>query len=518
MQGQWVKLLREPLLSSTPPAATRVARIVLLLVWLAFAAWLTWTHVPWRDEARAWSLMQMGTSWPDMFRTVHGEGHPYLWYIILRAGWDLFGVRQVLPVAGFLIGVAATALLVLRAPFRLGAIAVMIFSAWLGFEYVAVARNYGMAVLVMFVIAALWPRIRDSLWLGVLLLVWCNTNVPSVVLAGAMFLYRTLELWSEQSPRRSPEWGRWLGNAALSLVGVGLCFIAIYPPPTDAAAVAQSQSLTALNLLLALISSQRSFIDFGFGELSMVSQLYLWGALLMFARRPPAFLAALVGLVGLKLFFFFVYWGFYRHSAQFLAFMVALAWIEATKRKSAPADGDTAASTRIGGSIFLILLAAQSLMWITQPVVSTFRGIPYSNAANLAALLDRPEYRGATVMIDPDTYGEALVYQTGRPFWMIHQDRPGTVVPLVSSKGPPLMYDQLVAKAAILHRQTGRPVIIALRIPIDQVNSGSFAMIYADQTRLTPQSVATFLANTRRIARFPLAQTDEHFDVYVYPR
>ena len=27
----------------------------------------------------ALSLMQMGQSWPDMFRVVHGEGHPVVW-------------------------------------------------------------------------------------------------------------------------------------------------------------------------------------------------------------------------------------------------------------------------------------------------------------------------------------------------------------------------------------------------------------------------------------------------------
>lgn len=518
MQGRTSAWLAQPLVSTTDAARTRPARFALLLVWLALAAWLTWTHVPWRDEARAWSLMQLGQSWPDMFRAVHGEGHPYLWYIILRAGWDLFGVKQVLPVAGFLIGTAAAALLILRAPFRLGAIALIVFGVWLGFEYVAVARNYGMAVLVMFAIAALWRRIRDSLWLGLLLLALCNTNVPSVFLAGAILLYRTLELWGEQRPQISPEWRRWLCNALLALVGVILCFIAVYPPVNDAASSTQAQPLTLTNLLLAIFTGDRSFILIGFGDLNLLAQLYVFGSLLVFARRPAALTAALAGLIALKLFFFFVYPGFYRHSALFFGFMVALLWIEADKGRWLKSAATTPL-VRVGSWAFVILLGAQCLMYVTQPVAMTLKGIPYSNAANLAAVLNRPEYRGSQLMIDPDTYGEAVVYQTGRPFWLIRQDRPGTLMPLVNSNKPPLTLPHLLAQAEAVRQKTGRPVIIALGLRLDNVQSGTFPMVYASNTtQLTPADVADFKARTRKLAAMSQAQGDETYDVYVYPR
>ena len=36
----------------------------------------------------------------EMLRNVHGEGHPALWYLILRGGHDLLPYREVLPIAG----------------------------------------------------------------------------------------------------------------------------------------------------------------------------------------------------------------------------------------------------------------------------------------------------------------------------------------------------------------------------------------------------------------------------------
>ena len=275
MQGTIDRWLRQPLLAEEGAAANRWQRWVLLLAWLAVTAWLAWNHVPWRDEARAWSLMMMARNWPDLFRVVHGEGHPYLWYVILKAGHALSGAKEVLPVTGFVIGAAAAALLILRGPFRPLPLAAMAFSLWLGFEYSVMARNYGIAALLMFAIAALWPRVRDTLWLGVLLLLLCNTNVPSVFLAGAFALHRMLEIWSTNRDLRSAEWRRWAGSVALLLLGTALCFLAVYPPANDAAAAVNALPLTPINLLAALTTSYRAFIQVGFGDFSPMGTIQI---------------------------------------------------------------------------------------------------------------------------------------------------------------------------------------------------------------------------------------------------
>ncbi|WP_300975144.1 hypothetical protein [Sphingomonas sp. LHG3406-1] len=519
MIKSWDRWFRQPLLSDRPPSANRWARAGLFLVWLAVTAWLASKHVPWRDEARAFSLMLMGDSWIDMFRVAHGEGHPYLWYIILKAGHSLFGVREVLPAAGFVIGVAAAATLAFRSPFRLPVIAGLLFSLHLGFEYVVMSRNYGIAALIMLVIAWQWPRIRDSLWLGVLLLLLANTNVPSVFLAGAIFLYRMLELWSEQRDLRAPEWRRWIGNAVLVGLGALLCFIAVYPPANDAAASTNAVPLTPMNLLGALFTSVRSFVDLGFGIRSMMNQIVLVGSLLLFVRRPQALAAAVAGLVCLKLFFFFVYPGHYRHSALFFFLLIALAWIEADKVHPRERSKDQPPTALfLGAWFFVVLIVMQSVLYWRYPLKSTLKGRPHGHSADLAKILARPEFAGSLLMIDPDTMGESVVYQTGRPFWLIRQDRLGTVTPLASTGNKRLTLDRLLEQADSLYRRTGRPVVIALRLPLDRFETGTYDMMYHDFTVLTPASVARFKAATRPVASLRRAREDEEYDVYAYPR
>src|SRR5947208_8323685 len=152
-----------PLVGGTVILRDRRVRLGLLLIWLVFVIWLLSRHTFWRDEVRAFSLALSGSNVVEMLRNVHGEGHPALWYLILRGGHDIFPYREVLPVAGALIGIAAMAVFAFFSPFRTIIVAAVLFSFYGAFEFVVVARNYGISALVMFVLAALYSRMRNSL-------------------------------------------------------------------------------------------------------------------------------------------------------------------------------------------------------------------------------------------------------------------------------------------------------------------------------------------------------------------
>jgi hypothetical protein len=76
----------------------RRARLLVFLPWLALASFLALRHVMWRDEVRAYSLALTGNTVVDMLKAVHGEGHPALWYLLLRGLHGLLPYPQILPV------------------------------------------------------------------------------------------------------------------------------------------------------------------------------------------------------------------------------------------------------------------------------------------------------------------------------------------------------------------------------------------------------------------------------------
>lgn len=497
-----------------------VDRIALFVGWLALAAWFCLTHVFWRDEVRAFSLALSGSNVIDMLRNVHGEGHPALWYLILRGGHDLFPYREVLPVAAALVGISAMAILTFCSPFRSAIVGIVLFSFYGAFEYVAVARNYGLSVLVMFAIAALYSRTRNSLWFGLLVAILCNTNVPSCFLAAGFLLFRFVELLTEKPSPARRDVLIFIGNGLLAAVGAYLCFRTVYPTFNDAAVSSHLQHLDAAGVVNALIDRTWGFSHLGFNGFLPLPMDAILLAISCFGlvRKPAAIAAAVAALLALKLFFYFVYVSYYRHEVLYLMFLLSLFWLVAEDA------GGTWQTTKlqekaqfVGIAVFAALLVFQAARLIA-PVKAQFSGAPFSRAADVGRLLQRPELSNAIVMGDPDTMLEPLPYYANNPLWFVRQQRFGKVVRLANNARHELTLRDILADAESLHRQTGRPIVFLSHLELQTRQVIEHRVMFNDATILRPEDVKRFRSSTRLIASLRPSESDEDYDVYVYPR
>jgi hypothetical protein len=495
-----------------PNCARRDIRVrtILFVVWLLLVSWLVSTHVFWRDEARAFSLALSGSNFAEMFRNIHGEGHPALWYLILRSAHDLFPARAVLPAAAAVIGLGMMAIFTFRSPFRPPIIALVLFSLFGAFEYVVMARNYGISALVMFALAAAYPRVRDSLWFGIFLALLCNTNVPACILAAAFLLFRLVEMLGRNKAPTPRQWLIFTGNAALAAAGVLLCFLTVYPTPNSAAVSENFGVPTPAKILAALTGTEAGFSSLG------LQPLLLAVACLGLIRKPAALIAGIAGLVGLKLFFYFIYPAAYRHEALYLVFLLCLYWIAAEGAGGAWRERRWMDHLQLAGTaIFVAILFLQTIL-LLNPVVPQIKGIPFSRAADAGKLLERPELAGTIIIVDPDTMGESLAYYSNHPVWFLRQRRFGTVTELNDARQT-MTLDDILGDAEKLHQQTGRPIVFLSHAAIRPDPDPPFVM-WHDKTVMTADGVKRFLSATRLVARLRPAETDESYDVYVYPR
>ena len=168
-------------------AAAAIVPAAIFVAWMATVLWLASRHQMWRDEVRALSLAIDPPTLADMFAAIHGEGHPALWYLILRSGHALTGSVLVLPVAALLASAAGMAFLLARAPFEPLVKLLIAGSCFAIVEYPVVARNYGISLLPMFAFAALYDARRTrGVALGLILFVLANTNIHSAVAVVAL--------------------------------------------------------------------------------------------------------------------------------------------------------------------------------------------------------------------------------------------------------------------------------------------------------------------------------------------
>jgi len=505
--------LLEPtlLFGGEPSPSEKRARLAIFAGWLLLVGWFISGHTFWRDEVQAFSFALSGSGFAGMLRAVHGDGHPALWYLILRAAHDIVPTREVLPAAGAIIGIAAMAVFTRYSPFRTTIVALVLFSFWAAFEYVVVARNYGMSALLMFVIAALYPRTRNSLWFGVLLLVLCNTNVPSCLLAAMFLLFRLLEMMTGGTVHSKRDWVILVGNAALALFGALLCFLTVYPTFNDAA-VSPSYGDQTIGKLIGGLFDRTGFSNLGFPP------VLLLGCCFGLIRRPAALTVAIASLIALKLFFYVIYPSDYRHEILYLAFLLSLYWMIAEGAGGRWGEKPWMNLAERAGSLLMVALLAAQTWHLYVPIKLQLMGVPFSRSEDVGRLLQQPALRRAIVMADPDVMVEAVAYYADNPLYFLRQQRFGTTVRISNNARKLLTLEEVLADADRLHRQTGRPVVFLSHLGLQPDTNVRQKAMYDYYTIVTPASAKRFLASTRLIARLRPSGMDENYDVYLYPR
>ena len=479
------------------------------------------SHEMWRDEVRAFSVATQAASWGQLLSDLRYEGHPILWYALLRVGYIITGSNTVLPVLALVIAAAAAAVILRYAPFPVWLRLLAVFGAFLGYELSVSARNYGLGVLLLVLACVAFTRRTDRpIPLGIALFLLANTSVHGALGAMVILMMWGMDLMDAQARRRflsAPVF------AALALAVGGLAFAFVTSDPTPDMPWAFGLESLSLKKVLAAV-----FIDPGAGlrgvrEASITAASeYPWHLLgiesawpsrilvdiavawlLWFLRRSPrAFIGVVVTIVGYSVFFRTVYVAGLRHEGIVLFVIFAVCWIEQTR---AP-----------GRAISLGLLPLMVLQSLALPVL-IHRDVKYreSNSKAFAAFIDaNPRYRNAVLMSEADYLMESMPYYVSNPVFMPRQGEFANRVYFGTGRRKREL--TLAELASVAHRvscERRQPVLVAIGyqdFPFQSTGVG-----YPRYRGLTFTWDAESRARLGRpVARFPVATTDEHYTVY----
>lgn len=349
----------------------RKGEALAILAYGALATFLWSIHEPWRDEAQAWLIARDVESPLQLFGLMGYEGSPALWHLLImplaRLGLPFWSIG----VLHLLIILAAVVVLHLRAPFPLWQRVLITGGYFFAYEYSALARNYAVSVLLLFLIATLHAdRFRKPFLYAGLLFLLANANVHSLVAAFALSAAFAYELLLER--RGGVAVGRALG--ALAFVGAGglLAVLQLRPPPdlafwlsrwnTDMGAHHLSEIPSYLTDALMPIPQDQQYFWF-FNRVAPVMTGYInqghaWAALLVGLLVIAAYFATVALLlpdrkltlvylgatVGLIAIFFYRYAGSARHHGLIYILFLTLLWMHRAERGRAPAEATPAAT------------------------------------------------------------------------------------------------------------------------------------------------------------------------------
>jgi hypothetical protein len=517
-------------------------RVGIFALWLLIVVFLAWHHAFSRDEVRAFSIALKGDNTIAMLAGLHGEGHPALWYLLLRAAHFLIGGPEVLPLLSLAIAASAILLLALRSPFRWPVVALIAFSHFAIFEYSVMARNYGISMLLLFILAWVYPRRRDSgIVLGVLLFLLSNTNVHSALLVASFLLFWLIDLLLQDGLRWTPALRMYIVNALIASAGVVACVATVYPTYNDAAVIDRTGAFGLKLLIKAVLIPAESFADlamnfpktaivFAFpsslghlGWLKWPMSLAMFGSGLGLIRSPGALIASVASLIGLSILFTVVYQGRYRHEALWLVFLVTMYWITLTRgankqyRFPDRLEPSVKIVSRTGWALLILLLALQVPDGMKAIADVAFGSPPNSQSREFAAfVVKQPQFKNAIIIADPDFLLEPLPYYLPNRTYLMREQRFGTIVIFTKKALLRLTLDDMLASARELQTNSGEPILILVRTKLNPSDPGRIVKEGYNWTLvLTPEQVRRFLGATRMLASFSPSEQDESFDVYL---
>lgn len=514
-----VRPLTDPAWAAGSPRR-RLILCTVAVVWLLIVLATVWHHEFWRDEVRALSIAIAAPSLWDLPKYLTNEGHPIVWYALLRIGHQVLGSPLALPVVSVLVAFIAVLIFLFRSPFSLGLKLLFVFSVLPLYEYSVMARNYGISMLVMFLFAALYPyRRRHPFVLAGVLALLANTNIHSLLIASILTL---LWLWDEVVVDRQS-----LTTFRLALLGLagGLIFTAFLFAiktvlPDERTIVTQAVHANTIRSYLHPFLMVLRWPWLTMDEL-LPFRSGFWDGLLLgmlvlgLTVRTRLALGLLAAILAQGYLFTFVYPGRLRHEGILLLFTLVLYWMDAEAGPLFP--GFLPGRLRV---LALSVVLPSILLWdgvlAFSKVQQDFKAEMSSTKALGQWLSSHPELQDAIILCEPDYTIEALPYYYGaQHIYIPRESRFGTWVRFSTESMSVMSIGQLMDAAQRLKETESQTVLVVLGFPArDFEQNTSKAIIYKRVLVWTPAEWQRFKQSTKRLAEFRSSVSDENFDLY----
>lgn len=390
-------------------------------------------HSMWRDEMNVWLIARDSASLAALIENVHYDrAHPGLWHLCVAILHALFGHPVAMQLFHWLLGVGSIFLFWRYGPFTQVQKWLFTFGYLPFYEYLLIARNYAVAMALLFGICAAWPyRKRTYLPLAVLIALLANSNVYALLMAIALSLTLLIELFIEKDfPHRI-----WDVACSGGLILLG-CAVSLYfiLPPSEVADQALGEYVLGFDFRHLLRTIGRLFA----GYFTVIPNgnryvdLVLCGAIAIAAfslttlrliKKPYALAFYFLGnglFLGFTYFKFMA--NFVRHYGNFYLLLIAALWLAhyyadspAITRRFSRLEGWQQRSRRWFGRIFTAMLVVHLAGGVYGFGMDLL--VPYSASRAAAAYIKGTELQDAFAVASRDAQMASLSGYAGRSFY-----------------------------------------------------------------------------------------------------
>ncbi len=298
-------------------------------------------HAMWRDELNVWLIARDSSSLVELFGNIKYEGHPALWYLCLYLLNQFTSNPIAMQIFHLLIATGAVFVFIRYSPFSQLQKVLFCFGYLPFYEYLVISRNYAIGLLLVFTFCAVYPtRIKNYLWLAVILFFLANSNAYCLFIAIALGITLIIEYSFRQ--KLSPKLSAKSANIIISLIifslGIVSSLVQLIPPEDSTLQGGLNQWRLQLDLkhlakaitriwngyIIILVPSDRPLDLLLFALLSLFFVAFVVTLLI---RKPLALGLYLFGTVELLTFTYVKFLGVPRHYGHFYIIFLISLWI-----------------------------------------------------------------------------------------------------------------------------------------------------------------------------------------------
>lgn len=286
------------------------------------------THRPWLDEWQAVLIARQTPSLGGMLAQLHYEGHPPLWYLILRSAGAILPGDWIMPAVNAALASVGLWAILWTAPLPRVERLLLALNELVIFEFFTISRSLSLGTVLVFLALAFW-RSRAA-WLALALLPLCDFFFG--VIAGALVLVRLRD-------REDPVWPlRGLGLFIVGGIAAAWTVVPAHDIVSDPARGVLGGTFAFVQQIGTLMLPWQTGDDGPLWNGSAPNSLWLaltplFPLLCIRSLRGDRLSQALIfGLLGLLFLFGMVIYPVYlRHVALAALLLIALVWLRAAR-------------------------------------------------------------------------------------------------------------------------------------------------------------------------------------------
>ena len=349
--------------------------VLLLALYFSFHLFLILHHEAFRDEAQAWTIAK-NTTFSELFADLSIEGHPCLWFLIIRPFAKLGLSFRSFSYISLIFMTVSAAVFLFRAPFGNILMVISLFSFAFCYNSPVMPRTYCVITLLIMILAVLWPdRTEKPILYGCIIALLFQSHIILAGFAGGLVLELFIQ-WCRKKPRINRLfWGMAIPSASALFTVYELLPRADAPVFVDASAQSVLSRMDFnVNKLLAGINDLEETVwghyvcEVQLGPVTgkaVLLQIFflLFLALLITVSLKKEWKnfwsVALVGICGLGFALgvrLFVYRGGYHMTVCYFLILIFLVWTlySSVKEKSVRTAGALILSTVEKNGIILV--------------------------------------------------------------------------------------------------------------------------------------------------------------------